>query len=184
MRKTLRGEVRLRPAAGALADRAGQAVDRRFGGDEREQWVKQRQIDDLALPALGLDLAQCHEHRHGTVEPGDHVGQRRRRQSRLAIGEAGARSIARHALDQGAKAGAVAIGAILPPAGNPDDDQAGVVFVQDFRTEAHCFERPGTKILDQHLCGGGEAEQQRAHAPRAGSRPRSSCCANKPSNGR
>ena len=120
---------RLRPAAGALADFPGQPVDRRLGGDEREQRVEQWQIDNLAFTAFGLDLAQCHQHRHRAIEAGDHVGECGRRQCRLAVGKAGARGIARHALDQGAKAGTVAVGPVLPPPRDPDDDQAGIVLV-------------------------------------------------------
>jgi hypothetical protein len=69
----------------------------------------------------------------------------------LAIGKAGARGIARHALDQRPKAGAVAIRSVLPPAGDPDDDQTGVAPVQTLGTETHRLERPGAEILDQHL---------------------------------
>ena len=95
---------RLRAAAGARPDLAGQPIDRRLGGDEREQRVEQRQIDDLPLAALDLDPAQRDHHREGAVEPGDHVGERGRRQYRLAVGKTGARGIARHALDQRAEA--------------------------------------------------------------------------------
>ena len=101
--------------------------------------------------AANLAMAQRDEHSHRAIEPGDHVGERGRRQCRLAIGEAGARGITGHAFDQGAKAGPVAVGPVLAPPGNPQNDQAGVACVQDFRGEAHRFEGPGAEILDQHL---------------------------------
>src|SRR6266851_8065967 len=90
---------RLRAAAGARADLAGQIVDRRLGGDERKERVEQRKINDLPGAALDLDPAQRDHDGKGAIEPGDHVCQRGRRQYRLPIGKAGARGIARHALD-------------------------------------------------------------------------------------
>ena len=177
---------RLRAAAGALAHRAGQPVDRRLGGDEREQRVEQRQVDDLAGAALGLDLAQRDHHRKGAIEPGDHVGERGRRQGRLAVGKTGARGIARHALDQGAEAGPVAVGPVLAPAGNPQDDRgAGCARCSTSGPSPIASSVPGRKFSISTCArrdrGRGTA---RARAPRAGSSPRSSCCANRPSNGR
>ena len=155
---------RLGAAAGAFAHLSGQPVDRRFGRDERKQRVEQGQIDDLPSAALRLDLAQRHHHRKGAVEPGDHVGERRRRQGRLAVGKAGARGVAGHALDQGAEAGPVAVGAVLTPAGNPQDNEARVLPMQHLRPEPHRLERPRTEILDQHLGGGQKVEEQLAPA--------------------
>ena len=119
------------------------------------------------VAALDLDPAQRHHHREGAVEPGDHVGERGRRQHRLAVGKAGARRIARHALDQGAEAGPVAVGPVLAPAGDAHDHQARVALVQLGRREAHLFERAGAEILDQHLGGRDQVEQQLAAARRA-----------------
>src|SRR5438067_1443640 len=68
-------------------------------------------------------------------------------------------AIAWHALAQGAKAGPVAIGAILPPARDADDDEAGVACVQDLRPEPHFFERPWAEILDQDLARRRQIEQ-------------------------
>ena len=155
---------RLGAAAGARPDLAGQSVDRRLGRDEREDRVEQRQIDDLARAALDLDPAQRHHDREGAVQPGDHVGQRGRRQYRLAVGKAGARGIARHALDQRAEAGPVAIGPALPPARDAHDHETRIAGVQHVRAEPHFFERAGTEILDQHLARRGEIEQQIAAA--------------------
>ncbi len=116
------------------------------------------------IPPLRLDLAQRHHHRKGAIEPGDHVGERRRRQGRLAVRKSGARRVAGHALDQGAEAGPVAVGTALTPAGNPQNDETRVVPVQNLRPEPHRLERPRTEILDQHLGGGQEFEEQLAPA--------------------
>src|SRR5215472_16534951 len=78
----------------------------------------------------------------------------------LAVGKAGARGIAGHALDQGAEAGPVTVRAVLPPTGHTQDDQPRVAPVQKFRAETHRFERAGAEILDLHPCGGGEVEEQ------------------------
>jgi hypothetical protein len=64
----------------------------------------------------------------------------------------------------GCRARAVTVGAVLPPARDSDDDQARVLPLQNRGTQAHRFEGPGPEILDQHLRGGGEAEQQLAPA--------------------
>ena len=112
--------------------------------------------------ALDLDPAQRDHHRERAVEPGDHVGQRGRRQYRLAVGEAGARGIARHALDQRAEAGPVAIRPALPPARDAHDHKPRIARVQHVRAEPHFFERAGPEILDQHLARRGEIEQQLA----------------------
>ena len=103
-------------------------------------------------------------HREGAVEPGDHVGERGRRQDRLAVGEAGARGIARHALDQRAEAGPVAVGPVLAPARDAHDDEPRVARVQHVRAEPHLLQRAGAEILDQHLARCGEVEQQLAAA--------------------
>ena len=116
------------------------------------------------IPPLALDLAQRHHHRKGAIEPGDHVGERRRRQGRLAVRKSGARRVAGHALDQSAEAGPVAVGTVLTPAGNPQNDETRVVPVQNLRPEPHRLERPRTEILDQHLGGGQEFEEQLAPA--------------------
>ncbi len=155
---------RFRAAAGARPDLAGQLIDRRFGGDKREQRVEQRQVDDLAAAATPLDLPQRDHHRKGAVEAGDHIGERGRRQGRLAVGKAGARGIARHALDQRAEAGPVAIGAVLPPARDAHDDEGGIATVQDLGAKPHRLERARAEILDQHLRAGEQIAQQRAPA--------------------
>jgi hypothetical protein len=144
---------RLGAAAGALAHGPGQPVDRCFGRNEREQRVEQRQVDDLAIAALCFDLAQRDHHRKGAIEPGDHVGERGRRQGRFAVGKTGARRVAGHALDQGPEAGPVAVGTILTPAGNPQDNEARVAQMQHIRPETHGLESPWTEILDQHVGG-------------------------------
>jgi hypothetical protein len=158
VRNTLRGEVVSERLAGALAHRPGQPVDRRFGRDKRKQRVEQRQVDHLPHNSLGgtalrLDLAQRHHHRKSAIEPGDHVGERGRRQCRLAVRKTGARRVAGHALDQGAEAGPVAVGTVLTPAGYPQDNQARVLPMQHIRPEPHRLERSRTEILDQHLRG-------------------------------
>src|SRR5215471_6678483 len=84
--------------------------------------------------------------------------------SASAVGKAGARGVARHALDQGAEAGPVTVGAVLPPTGHTEDDQPGISPVQKFRAETHRFECAGVEILDQHLRGGDEVEKQFAPA--------------------
>jgi hypothetical protein len=111
-----------------------------------------------------FDLAQRDHDRAGAVEPGDHVGERGRRQGRLAVGKASARGISGHAFYERAKAGAVAIGSVLAPAGNPQDDQTRVMVVQHLRREAHRLEGPWTEILDQHLGSDQEVEKQLASA--------------------
>src|SRR5215471_11665395 len=84
--------------------------------------------------------------------------------SASAVGKAGARGVARHALDQGAEAGPVTVRAVLPPTRHTQDDQPRIAPVQKFRAETHRFERAGAEILDQHLCGVDEVEKQFAPA--------------------
>ncbi len=118
----------------------------------------------MSRATLDLDPAQGDHDGERAVKPGHHVGERGRRQHRLAVGKPGARGIARHALDQGPETGPVAIGTILPPARDPDDNQARVAGMQDLRSEPDFFEGARAEILDQHLARRREIEQQVAAA--------------------
>ena len=111
----------VRPAALALRHDARRLVHRRIGADHRMDRLQQRQIDDLALAALDLDLAQRDHGGIGAVEPGHHVGERRRRQHRRAVGKAGLGRVARHALHQRAEARLLGVGPRLPPARDAHD---------------------------------------------------------------
>ena len=131
---TLRGAVLLRAAADARLDPLREPVDRGFRAEHREDRIEQRQVDHLARAAALLDLAQRDQHGVRAVKSRHHVGERERRQHRRAVGEAVLRRKARHALDQAAEAGLVAIGPVLPPARHAHDDQ-----LADWRRAA----RPG-----------------------------------------
>ena len=118
------------PAALALRDDARRLVHGRIGADHRVDRLQQRQVDDLALAALDLDLAQRDHGGVGAVEAGHHVGERGRRQHRGAVGKAGLGGVARHALHQRAEAGLLGVGPRLPPAGDAHDHEARVRGVQ------------------------------------------------------
>ena len=104
--------------------------------------------------------AQRRHHGEGAIEAGDHVGERERRQHRLAVGKAGAGGKAAHRLDQGAEAGQRRVGPGLAEARHPHDDEARIAPVQDTRAEPHLLQRAGAEILDQDV-GGRDQRQQR-----------------------
>jgi len=139
-------------------------VPGRFRAQHREDRLEQREVDHLPGTAAQLHLAQRRHHRERTLDAGDHVGQRERRQHRLAVGEAVAVGEAGHRLDQGAEAGAVAVRAGLAEAGDAHHDERGVGLEQHLRREAHRLQGAGAVILDQHLRAAHQPEQQLASA--------------------
>ena len=147
-------------AALALRDDAGGLEHGRVRTDHRVDGLEQGEIDHLAFAALQLDLAQRDHDGIGAVEAGDHVGQGRGRQHRLAIGKAGLGGVARHALDQRAEARLLRVGARLAPAGDAHDHQLAVAGVQGFGPELHALQRPRAIVLDQHVGVLDEAQQQ------------------------
>ena len=84
---------------------------------------------------------------------------------RLAVGKAGARGIARHALDQRAEAGPVAIGAVLAPARDAHDDQAAGCARCSSAGPSPIFSSvPGRKFSISTSALGDQVEQQLAAA--------------------
>ncbi len=95
----------------------------------------------------------------GAVEAGDHVGERERRQHRLAIGETGAGGKAAHRLDQRAETRQRRVRPGLAEAGDAHDDESGIFREQHIGAEPDLLERARPKILDQHVRAGDEAQQ-------------------------
>ena len=89
------------------------------------------------------------------VDAGDHVGERQRRQHRLAVGKAGAGGKAAHRLDQRAEARQLSVRPGLAEAGHPHDDQLGVARLSSTSgAEPHLLQRAGPEVLDEHVGGG------------------------------
>jgi hypothetical protein len=152
--------------ADALLDDAGEAVDRGLRSEHGEHRFQERKIDHLTLAlapapafadAVPITRPQCRDHGEGAVEAGDHIGERERRQHRLAIRETGAGGKAAHRLDQRAEPRQRRVRPGLAETGDAHDDEAGIFREQHIGAEPDLLERPRAKILDQDVGGGDEA---------------------------
>ena len=115
------------------------------------------------------------------IETGEGVGHGEGRQDRRPVGKPIHRGKAAHRLDQRAEARLVAIGTGLTPARDPDHHQLRIAPEQHVRAEPHALERARPEILDQHLRGLDQRQQQlAAGGERADRGSRSSCCGSRP----
>src|ERR1700680_3737909 len=78
---------RIGAAPRAFLDASRVLVDRSFWSERGKYRLEQREIDDLAARLVMLACAQRGHGRERSIKPRDHVGQRKWRKHRLAVGE-------------------------------------------------------------------------------------------------
>ncbi len=134
---------------------AGAEIVQRLIGHGRHCAIHQRHVDMLAL-AGAVPLMQRRKDAADRIEPGEQVGDRHTRALWLAVGIAGDRHEAGHALNDVVVPGAVRIGAVLPEPGDGTVDQAGIHRAE--RCVVHAVFRQPTdlEVLDQDIGIGDE----------------------------
>ena len=130
----------------------GRLVHRRLGADQRVDRVEQRQVDHLPLPPSTSTSRSATIVAIGAVEPGDHVGERGRRQHRLAVGKAGLARRSPTCPRPACRSRAVcAYGPVCPQPETRTMTSRGLRACSTSGAEAHLLQRPGTVVLDQHV---------------------------------
>ena len=134
--------------------RALQRVHRRQRAHQVEHRLQQVDVDDLAAAAVQGDHRG---ERRG--EPRRLVGQRHRRQQRLAVRLAVDRGEPAHRLGDRREPGPPGVRAVLAEPRDPRDHEPRVAGVQHVGAEPEPLQPPGPEVLDEHGGVGDEAEQ-------------------------
>ena len=149
-----RGTVYGRPGAEPRLQPALQRVHRRQRAHQVQHRLQQVDVDDLAAAAVQGDHRG---ERRG--EPRRLVGQRHRRQQRLAVRLAVDGGEPAHRLGDRREPGPPGVRAVLAEPRDARDDEPRVAGVQHVGAEPELLQPPGPEVLDEHRCVGDEAEQ-------------------------
>ncbi len=149
------------PGQGTTRAAAHHAVGVVLGHQRLEETEHSLVEADVDGPGAALDAAGALEHEHQradhAVETGDGVGHAGGRAGGRAVRLTGEVAQAGEGLGGAAEAGAVAVGAGLPVAGDAHQDRVRVQPADDLGTDALAFDGAGAEVLDDHVGGGDQA---------------------------
>ncbi len=144
-----------RPEARLLL--AGQLVERDQRTHQLEQALQQVDVDHLADAR-----AQRHHRGEGADQPGHLVGQRDRRQQRLAVGLPAERGQPAHRFGDRGEPRPVRVRPVLTEPGDARDHQRWSAGEQHVGPEPEALERAGAEVLDEHVGLGDQAQEHLA----------------------
>ncbi|GJE59985.1 hypothetical protein MPOCJGCO_2094 [Methylobacterium trifolii] len=145
--------------AAPLRAGAGGEVHAGVEGQQGGHGVEHGHVDAAALPRA-LALPQGRQHALRRVEPGHEVGDRGADLRRRPVRVAGDVHDAGFALEDQVVARPVRVRSGQAEARDAAIDQAGIVLPQPLEAEAEPVHRPGPEVLDHHVGGGGQPQDQ------------------------